>query len=183
MRKVKTFSFTIVAVIGMSVVWAGAQNFAPSTNVSDSSIEQKVGKRLRNLARSNVFDHITYQVNGGTVILGGKVSTLGTKREAGNVVKGIKGVSEVVNNIEDLPPSPFDDRIRREAYSVFVSRGPAQYFSTIDPEVRIIVEHGRLTLEGYVYRQADSNTLNILANGISGVFSVTNNLVVGKRVE
>ncbi|HVF46760.1 MAG TPA: BON domain-containing protein, partial [Pyrinomonadaceae bacterium] len=62
-----------------------------------------------------------------------------------------------------------------------VDRGPAQYFSDRNPDVRIIVENGRMTLEGVVSSRSDSNTLNILAHGINGVFEVTNNMVVGKR--
>ena len=54
-------------------------------------------------------------------------------------------------------------------------------YTISSPDVRIIVEHGKNTFEGYVSRSGDSNTLNILANGISGVLGVRNNLVVGKQ--
>ena len=128
-----------------------------------------------------VFDNIEYSVSGSTVTLTGKVYSLGTKSAAARSIRDIDGVSNVVNNIDSLPPSSFDDRIRREAYRTFTSRGPSQYFNELNPDVRIIVENGRITLEGYVYRKADSDLLNILANGISGVFEVTNNIVVGKR--
>jgi hypothetical protein len=87
----------------------------------------------------------------------------------------------VVNHIEELPPSPMDDRIRREAYLTFLQTGPAQYFGHPNPDVRIIVKNGRLTLEGYVNSRSESDTLNVLAHGVSGVFEVTNNLVIGKR--
>ena len=53
----------------------------------------------------------------------------------------------------------------------------------VDPDVRIVVNHGNVTLEGYVLNSADANTMNILANGIPGVFSVKNNLVVGKAAD
>jgi osmotically-inducible protein OsmY len=182
MRKVRSFLFATIAVIGISVIGASAQDYVRTAAASPKPLEQQVYKKLRGLTNYNVFDNITATANGSVVMLEGKVITLGTKRQAENVVKGIQGVTEVVNNIEELPPSPADDRIRRAAYLTFVNRGPAQYFSTINPDVRIIVENGRITLEGYVYRESDSNMLNILANGISGVFEVTNNLVIGKRV-
>ncbi len=182
MRKIQSLLLAIIAVIGISVVGANAQGSAASSIQSSKSIEQRAYSKLRGLMRYGVFDNITIGVQGSTVILGGKVITLGTKREAANAVKEIPGVTEVVNNIDELPPSPFDDRIRREAYRTFVTRGPGQYFSELNPEVRIIVENGQITLEGYVYRAGDSNLLNILANGVSGAFKVTNNLVVGKRI-
>lgn len=180
MRVLRTFLFAIVAVIGISVIGISAQSFTPKA-VSARSIEQQVYKKLRSLPRYNVFDNITVEVNGSTVTLGGKVITLGTKSMAANFVKDIPGVKEVVNKIDELPVSPYDDRIRREAYRTFISRGPGQYFPDQNPEVRIIVENGRITLEGLVRRQSDSDTLYILANGVNGVFQVNNNLVVGRR--
>lgn len=144
-------------------------------------MDEQVYWKLKGLPNANVFDYITWNINGGTVTLSGKVLTLGTRRAAENLVKDIPGVSNVVNNIEELPPSPSDNRIRRAALIAFTSHGPAQYFGEPNPQVHIIVEHGRMALEGYVARRADSNLLNILANGIPGVFEVDNNLVVGER--
>jgi len=178
MRKMRSFIFAIIAITSVSAIGVIAQT--PSA-ASAQTIERQVYKKLRGLPYYGVFDNITASVNGSTVTLYGKVITLGTKSAAARVVGDIPGVAEVVNRIEDLPPSGVDNRIRLEAYRTFVNRGPAQYFSTINPDVRIIVEHGRITLEGFVSRQSDSDLLNILANGISGVFKVTNNLVVGKR--
>ncbi len=182
MRKMRSLFFAIVAVIGTSVVGASAQGVGSASVQSPRSIEQKAYSKLRGLPRYGVFDNITIDVQGSTVILGGKVITLGTKSAAARAVKDIPGVTEVVNNIDELPPSPFDDRIRREAYRTFVSRGPGQYFPDLNPDVRIIVENGQITLEGYVNSDGDRNMLNILANGVSGAFKVTNNLVVGRRV-
>lgn len=179
MSKARTFFAIIFSVMVLSLTSVSAQTYNYSTT-STKTIEQKIGKELRKLPYYSVFDNIDFQVSGGTVTLTGKVYSLGTKRDAARFVKDIDGVTNVVNNIETLPPSPFDDRIRREAYRTFTSRGPAQYFSEINPDVRIIVENGRITLEGYVTRKSDSDTLNVLANGINGVFEVTNNLVVGR---
>ncbi|HVF47943.1 MAG TPA: BON domain-containing protein [Pyrinomonadaceae bacterium] len=181
MNRLRSFLFVFSAILGVFHAGGLAQSFAPASNVTDSSIEQKVGKKLRNLMRSNVFDHITFRVNDGIVTLGGKVATFGTKNEAAGRVKGVDGVVQVINNIEQLPPSGFDDRIRLQALRTFVDRGPAQYFSDRNPDVRIIVENGRMTLEGFVSSRSDRNTLNVLAHGINGVFQVTNNLIVGAR--
>lgn len=182
MRKVRTFLFAIIAIAGILVVGVNAQNSASNSKQSSTTIAQKAYSKLRGLPYYGVFDNITVDVNGNTVTLGGKVVTLGTKSAAARAMEDIPGVTEVVNNIEELPLGSFDNRIRREAYRSFVTRGPGQYFSEINPDVRIIVENGRITLEGYVYREADSDLLNILANGVSGAFKVTNNLIVGKRI-
>ena len=74
-----------------------------------------------------------------------------------------------------------DNQIRRDALVAFTGRGPAQYFGYPNPDVHIVVDHGHITLEGYVSRKSDSDLLNVLANGVTSVFTVTNNLIIGKR--
>ena len=180
MNVIRSLFLAVLTLAGFSFMSpVSAQSFASST--PERSLNEQVYHRLKGLMRSTVFDFVDWKISGGTVTLTGKVYTLGTKSDAALRVKDIPGVTRVVNNIQQLPPSPYDDRIREEAYAEFTSRGPAQYFGDPDPDVRIIVENGRLTLEGYVTKKAHSDTLNILANSISGVFSVTNNLRVGER--
>ncbi len=180
MNRLKKYFALSFSVIAFSIVGFNAPTFAAPAEKPAKTIEQQVNSKLRGLMRYGVFDNITYQVSGDTVTLSGKTITLGTKREAAAAIKEIKGVSKVVNNIQELPVGSFDNRIRQAAYVTFVNRGPAQYFSTINPDVRIIVENGRITLEGFVANRSDANLLNILAHGINGVFQVTNNLVVGR---
>lgn len=177
MKSVSKFLVLSLAIITISVASISAQNQSRS---SGRSIEQQIFKKLIGLPRYGVFDHITYQVNGGEVILGGNVYSLGTSRSAESVVKRIPGITNVVNNIRDLPPSSFDNQIRREALQTFAEKGLYRYLYEFDPEVRIVVDGGRITLVGYVANSGDFNLFNILANGISGVFSVQNNLIVGK---
>jgi osmotically-inducible protein OsmY len=96
-------------------------------------------------------------------------------------VKGIEGVKEVVNQIEVLPPSPFDDQVRRQTYRAIYSFGPLQpYALGVNPGIHIIVKGGNVTLEGVVTNQADKDAAYIRARGVSGVFEVTNNLRVAK---
>ncbi|MEQ1606921.1 MAG: BON domain-containing protein [Pyrinomonadaceae bacterium] len=180
MKTLKKYLALLLAVIAFSVAGVSSQTFANPVEKPAKTIEQQVYSKLRGLPRYGVFDNITFQVKGDTVVLSGKVITLGTKRDAAAAVKDIPGVKSVVNNIEELPVGSFDDRIRRAALVTFTNRGPGQYFATINPDVRIIVENGRITLEGFVSSRSYANTLNILANGINGVFQVTNNLVVGR---
>jgi len=179
MSKARTILFALVAVIGFSFVTANAQSFA-SSNRDSRSIDEQIYRKLKG-ADQTVFDHITWQVNGNTVTLSGKAYSLGIIGRAKAMVRDVPGITEVVSNIEQLPPSSMDDRIRRAALIEIQRRGPSQYFGYPNPDVHIIVENGRITLEGYVARKSDSDLINVLANGISGVFEVTNNLVVGKR--
>lgn len=179
MKYVRDLFVLAVVVAAISVVGVKAQGVS-NGRAASKTIEQQIHKKLLGLPNYGIFDVIKYQVNGGTVILNGKVHSLGTRSAAEAAVKRIPGVTEVVNNIENLPPSSFDDAIRRQALRTFSHYNLSGYFWENNPDVRIIVENGRLTLEGNVMNTGDYNLFNVAANGINGVFKVTNNLVVGK---
>ena len=176
MRSFKNFLALFIVVTAALAANASAQNPA-----SDSrSIEQRIYKRLLNVNNYGVFDFITFQYEDGTVVLNGKVSSFGTKDEAASDIKDIPGVTNVINNIEQLPASPWDAEIRRQAMFRFQDRGPSQYFGERRPAVHVIVENGRVTLEGYVTGKGHSDLIYMLVNGIPGVFTVQNNLIVGR---
>lgn len=127
----------------------------------------------------SIFDNLAYRVDGNTVTLYGQVTRPVLKSDAEHVVKHIEGVDRVVNNIEVLPLSPFDDRIRRAEYRAIFGYGPMyRYAMGANPSIHIIVDNGHVTLEGVVANQGDKNIAGIRANGVPGVFSVTNNLQV-----
>ena len=146
------------------------------------TIADDVRHELVMLPWFSVFDNLEYQVVGGNVILSGQVIRPTLKTSAENVVKRIEGVEQVTNNIEVLPLSPFDDRIRLAAYRAIYGYGPLQRYG-LNPQapIRIIVRNGHITLEGIVANEMDRNLANMRANQVSGVFSVTNDLRVENR--
>ena len=102
--------------------------------------------------------------------------------EVGRALGHLEGVDQVINKIDVLPLSPFDDQIRLATYrSIFGFGGLYRYAMGSVPSVHIIVDNGHVTLEGLVDNQGDKNLANIRANGVAGVFSVTNNLQVAGR--
>ena len=124
-----------------------------------------------------VFDNLAYKVDGYKVTLMGQVTRPTLKSSAENVVKDIEGVEQVINNIEVLPLSPNDDRIRLAAYRTIYGH-PAlnRYSLQAVPPIHIIVKNGNITLEGVVANEGDKNIAGIQANGVQGAFGVTNNL-------
>lgn len=167
----------LIAILAFSFVGANAQGFSVD---NQRQIEQKVFKQLIKLPYYGVFDHIFYRVDGNTVYLYGKVFNAVNKKSAEKSVKKIQGVKTVVNEIEILPLSRFDDSIRYRTLRTLSSRGGSlyRYFLGSHPSVRIIVDRGNVTLEGIVASRGDSNLANILANQVAGVFSVKNNLEI-----
>jgi hyperosmotically inducible periplasmic protein len=180
MKLFQRFIAFSLAVIAFSFVSVNAQSFSASG--STRSIENQVRKKILMLPRYEVFDAINYQVNGDTVTLTGKVRNAVNRKDAERSVARIPGVSRVVNNIEVLPLGRMDDEIRVRLYQTLAnSGGLSRYLWTTNPSVRLIVDNGHVSLEGFVSNRGDYNTMNILAHGISGVFSVTNNLVIDKE--
>jgi hyperosmotically inducible protein len=126
-----------------------------------------------------VFDNLAFRVEGNSVILMGKVTRPTLKSSAERVVQDIEGVEHVVNNIDVLPVSPQDDRIRLAAYrTIYGHSSLNRYAMQAVPPIHIIVENGKLTLEGVVANESDKNIANIQAHSVPGVFEVTNNLRV-----
>ena len=128
-----------------------------------------------------IWDWLAFRVNGNTVELLGQVYSPGLKGEAVKSVKRIEGVEKVIDHIEELPPSPMDDRIRHQvAHAIFNFGNLSRYSWSAFPSIHIIVNRGRVRLVGVVDSQADKDAATIRANGVSGVFEVTNDLMVVK---
>jgi hyperosmotically inducible protein len=124
-----------------------------------------------------IFDNLAYRINGNSVILLGE--TTNAQDDAGRVVKRIEGVDEVKNNIDVLPPSPNDDRIRRQvARALFSTDGLEKYSMSALPPVHIIVKNGHVTLAGVVDTPMDKHLANTAASGVPEIFSVENDLQV-----
>ena len=158
---------------------AANRSVQPGGRGSQDRITREVRHELVMLPYYGVFDNLAYRVDGNTVTLLGQVTRPTLKSDAEHVVKDIEGVEKVNNQIEVLPLSPMDDRIRMAAYrAIYSAPGLDRYGMQAVPPIHIIVSNGKVTLEGVVATEADKNMANIRANGVSGVFSVTNNLRV-----
>ena len=175
MKEALASSLTIMLAASLAS-WA-AQSKAVER--SQERISHEVREELVMLPQLSIFDNLAYKVDGETVTLTGQVRNPILKDSAEKVVKDIEGVKGVNNKIEVLPPSPNDDRIRRDvARAIFNDDRLFRYSMGAVPPIHIIVNRGHLTLEGVVANQADKDAAGLRANGVPGVFSVQNNLRV-----
>jgi hyperosmotically inducible periplasmic protein len=167
-------------LLAMASAALGRQAAAPSA-AATARITKEVRHELLMLPYFTVFDNLSYKVDGYNVTLIGQVTRPTLKSDAENVVKRIEGVEHVDNQIEVLPVSPNDDRIRRAVYRAIYGYPALQKYALgVQQPIRIIVKNGNVFLEGVVDNEGDKNIANIRANGVSGVFSVKNNLQVVK---
>ncbi len=152
--------------------------------VPDEALGQALAEKLQydRVGYGNVYNAIKVSVQSGVVTLSGSARTPVDKDSALSLVSNYPGVKDVVDEIDVQPPSPMDDGIR-----IAVARAVYGYPSlnryAIDPAkpIRIAVDRGNVELSGVVDSQADKDTAFIRASGVSGVFKVTNNLVVANQ--
>lgn len=165
------------AILGLVMaVMPVAANPINETEGTEKTVK-KIRKELVTLPFYGVFDNLAFKYEDGKVILYGQVSRPTLKSDAKRVVERVTGVEEVENKIEVLPLSNFDDQIRLATYrAIYRQPGLDRLSFQAVPPIHIIVKNGNVTLEGVVATKGDATRAFIAANGVSNVFSVTNNL-------
>jgi hyperosmotically inducible protein len=179
----------------------------PAASEEDAQVQAictDVRKQLTRLTQYGVFDYLWFGISGRTIVLRGFASRPILKSAAESAVKPIKGVEQVKNEIEVLPLSPNDDRIRASVYARIYSnpalskytsnRGPNRFGSptraalgiTNDPpfgyhSIRIIVKNGEVTLYGVVDNSFDFTVAEVQAKAAPLTFGVFNELLVAKE--
>ena len=190
--------------IGTLALVVGGILHAQTPSVDEQAMvrmARSIQREIVTLPQYGVFDSIRFSFKGRTVTLRGYASRPILKSSAEKVTKNVEGVENVDNQIEVLPLSPMDDQIRLRAYVAIYghpalsrynpNRGTPVYMSrlslatgiTNDPPpgnhpVHIIVKNGNITLEGVLLNTGDRTIAELQANGVTGAFSVTNNIEV-----
>jgi hyperosmotically inducible periplasmic protein len=196
MLRILSVTLFVTAIV-LSSAAVQAKPALTGGNLKSASIQQGQAREVARLVRTirrelvtlpfyDVFDWLEGDVRAdGTVVLRGQVVRPTTKSSAENVVKDIEGVERVVNEIEVLPLSPNDDRIRIAVYrELFNFNSPLfRYATQAVPPIHIIVKNGRVTLKGVVANKGDSDLANIRARTVPGVFEVTNQLQVEQQAQ
>jgi hyperosmotically inducible protein len=174
--------FAAAAVLAVLSGTATAQVAIDQRDVRIQALEFEINQTLLRLPYYDVFDVLGFELPGkGVVRLMGQVRTGWLRQNAERSVKKIAGVDTVVNEIEILPTSSMDDRLRVALYrSLFNDTSLFRYAMGTSPSIRIIVKNGRVTLEGNVSNTVDKTMAGFKARDVFGVFEVTNNIVVAK---
>jgi hyperosmotically inducible protein len=180
--KLPTIALSLIFLASLAWPIAMQKTSQPPARFTER-VQKEVIHKILMMPNYDVFDSISFKVEGYNVVLLGYVSQPYLKSDAERAIKKIEGVEKVDNRIEVLPVSPNDDRLRAQLFRAIYGYGPLQRYALppIKP-IRIIVDRGHVILEGVVDSTMDRNLANIRANGVPGVFSVSNNLAVpGKK--
>jgi hyperosmotically inducible protein len=124
----------------------------------------------------SIFDSVSAAIDGGVVTLTGKVTSPLKRNQIAERVTEVRGVREVRNHIAVLPVSTVDDELRfRIARAIYGNASFWSYAAMAHPPIHIIVDRGRVTLEGVVRSEVDRTLAYSIASSLNA-FSVTNNL-------
>jgi hyperosmotically inducible periplasmic protein len=180
MKSMKKFFASVLFVLVAAGLTASPAAAGSSAELNEKTV-RKIRKELVTLPFFGVFDNLSFKMEDGTVTLFGQVSRPSLKKDAARVVERVAGVEQVVNRIEVLPLSNFDDQIRLATFrAVYRQPGLDRLALMANPPIRIIVKNGNVTLEGVVLNKGDATRAFLAANSVPNVFSVTNNLRVEK---
>ena len=183
----KSYRSMLSFVIGWFLLTGIA--FAATT---PSSLENQIHRELVTLPYYSMFDNVAFEVDGSSVTLTGEVWWPALKNSMERVVGKVEGITGVDNQITVLPTSFRDDDLRLataralfsdSALNKYVWSGVSFGLLPHRSDIHIIVKNGNVTLEGVVLRQSDSDIASLIAKGVFGVFSVTNNLRVQNSEE
>jgi len=183
MKTIKIQLVTMITALAIATLSATSALAATPSTPTQGRVAKQVRHELVTLPYYGVFDNLAFKVEGSSVTLYGQVVHATTRSDAQARVSRIAGVTRVVNNIEVLPLSSLDNSIRARTYRAIVrTAGLNRYMMGVNPSLHIVVSRGRVTLEGVVSTNADRQLAFMAANGVSGVFSVKNNLRLDREM-
>jgi hypothetical protein len=192
--------FLVMMLVSITV--SGLAFAQPSRD--DERTVENIRRALVRLPYYGVFDFLAFKYEKGTVTLSGFAYRGSLKSDAVNAVKRVPRVDEVVDQIEELPVSQHDDRIRWATfYRIYADdflsryapggglplrfdrrfvmpRYPGQQPFGMYP-IHIIVNRGRTLLLGEVDAESDKTVAGFRAREVPGTFGVENELLVAKR--
>ena len=142
----------------------------------DLQVFNDVAKAVNRYEQFTIFDDVSANVKNGVVTLEGKVTMPYKKNDIEKRVARVDGVNQIVNKIEVLPVSTWDDELRyRIARAIYGNANFWNYAASANPPIHIVVDRGRVTLTGVVQSEVEKMLARSLVTQ-NGVLSVTNKL-------
>jgi hyperosmotically inducible periplasmic protein len=149
----------------------------------DFQVFQGVSRQVQQYVNFTVFDSVSATVQDGIVTLTGKVTMPFKVQDLTRRVARVDGVRKIDNQIQVLPVSRFDDELRlRIARAIYGNPSFWHYASMANPPIHIVVDGGRVRLEGTVNSHVERMLAQSLTIGF-GAFSVENGLKTDAEVQ
>jgi len=158
---------------------------APASAAESENLQlfRDVQRQVLRYPHFTIFDSVHANVDNGHVTLVGKVTMPYKRTDIENRVAKLAAVTGINNKIEVLPVSQFDNELRFSiARAIYSNHNFRPYASMVNPPIHIIVEHGRVTLEGVVNSQVDRMLARSIASNFLS-FEVKNELQTEAEVK
>jgi hyperosmotically inducible protein len=166
----KTTLTALFAAVALLVAPAAA---SAQMTLRDRAVFDKIAEQVNRYTQYTIFDSISASVEDGRVVLSGWVTMPYKRDDLEQRVRRVDGVETVENGIRVLPVSIFDDQLRfRIARAIYGNSSFWQYASMVNPPIHIVVNRGRVSLEGVVNSNVERMLARSLATGF-GEFEVT----------
>ena len=165
-----TFSAFVVALALLVAPGAASAQMT----VRDRVVFDKIVDQVNRYSQYTIFDSISASIDNGRVVLSGWVTMPYKRDDLERRVRRVDGVVAIENAIGVLPVSIFDDELRfRIARAIYGNSSFWQYASMVNPPIHIVVNRGRVALEGVVNSNVERMLARSLATGF-GAFEVKN---------
>jgi hyperosmotically inducible periplasmic protein len=174
--------FVLAATPAFATTFAEAAAVRQIPERKDLQVFNDIADQVNRYTQITIFDSISASVNDGRVVLTGWVTMPFKRDDLERRVRKVEGVMAVDNKIGVLPVSPFDDELRfRIARAIYSHSSFWNYAAMATPPIRVVVNRGRVTLEGVVQSNVERMLARSLASGF-GEFEVKNELKTDAEV-
>jgi hyperosmotically inducible protein len=171
----------VAVLLAAAVVTSAGAAFAQERK--DLQTFRDVSESVNRYTQFTIFDSIDASVTQGHVVLGGWVTMPYKKNDIERRVRQVAGVNSVDNKIQVLPVSQFDDELRfRIARAIYGNSAFWNYAAMVNPPIHIVVNGGRVTLQGVVQSNVERQLARSLATGFAA-FEVKNELKTDQEVQ
>ena len=173
------FATLFVSLLSLTSAVAQTSAAAPAAQLTerkDLQVFNDIADQVNRYTQLTIFDSISASVDEGRVVLSGWVTMPFKKDDLERRVRKVDGVMTVDNKIGVLPASQFDDQLRfRIARAIYSHSSFWNYAAMANPPIRVVVNRGRVTLEGVVQSNVERMLARSLASGF-GEFELKNEL-------
>jgi hyperosmotically inducible protein len=173
---------TLLATLSLSLLVLSSPALGQSVERKDLQVFNDIANQVNRYTQLTVFDSISASVDDGRVVLTGWVTMPFKRDDLERRVRKVEGVATIDNQIGVLPVSQFDDELRfRIARAIYGHSSFWNYAAMANPPIRVVVNRGRVTLEGVVQSNVERMLARSLASGF-GEFALKNELKTDAEV-
>jgi osmotically-inducible protein OsmY len=174
--------FVVTAATALAATSAEVTAAGQTPERKDLQVFNDIAQQVNRYTQLTIFDSISASVTDGRVVLSGWVTMPYKRDDLERRVRKVEGVSTIDNKIGVLPVSQFDDDLRfRISRAIYGHSLFWNYANMTNPPIRIVVNRGRVTLEGVVHSNVERMLARSLASGFNA-FEIKNSLKTDAEV-